>query len=695
MPAADRQPARSTGLRGKKLTPGRKLWDLLRERRAYTAEKALSYVWGGRDDMQYLYIGPQQVSITKNLHAALQRLRYRDRRRTLWVDAICINQDDLSEKSTQVAMMSEVYGLTSNCLIWLGEEPEAPVRTVSQEQSDVDKLLKQSDQFLQNLTSSLLPMLDDSSPLIEEPQKLSEPLPATNFKEDTFRITRTRPCTWYGDARDAETLEMRNLPSMRDDSIFQAFCAFRLLSQDRHLHEIAYFELEPDGGHTFLTNARRAAHWLASRDWWTRVWTVQECILPKGCMVIYGPVEMPWDTLLTAVSNFQRHRTGCCASIPGIHDMLNFHVDIMPVLEDLRTRRRLGEAISLETLVREFRYRAATDPRDKIYALLPLVTDWGEQGPLAPDYSNAVSPVQVYSTAVLKMIECSGSLSPLCQQIGPIPESPSMLPSWAPDLSSSYSLGGTLDHFLKQIPLYDASLGMVANARILDSTILVLEAVRIDSVKRASTQPMSLRHDAQISVFEYWHEVAEEECKQTNPNWRECFWRTLCGDTLLEGSRQSTQKSEDNCRRATAGDEAVFEAWCVSNGHSKLRERHNQGKSTVDETRALSTIKPEEIGGMNQAIKATTTERRFIVSKSGKMGIAPKMAVLTMPTPDEIFVIPGSKTPFVLRPLSTREVPGVGERVCYALLGDCYLHGVMDGEAMGELEVLKETIFVV
>ncbi len=57
--------------------------------------------------------------------------------------------------------------------------------------------------------------------------------------------------------------------------------------------------------------------------------------------------------------------------------MLNFQVDTYLELQELSTVRAKGDDVTLETLVRKFRHREATDECDKIYALLPLVADWG------------------------------------------------------------------------------------------------------------------------------------------------------------------------------------------------------------------------------------------------------------------------------------------------------------------------------
>lgn len=61
--------------------------------------------------------------MTANLHSALLHLRPAngDDRRPLWIDAICINQNDREERSQQVAMMREIYASATQVIIWLGE----------------------------------------------------------------------------------------------------------------------------------------------------------------------------------------------------------------------------------------------------------------------------------------------------------------------------------------------------------------------------------------------------------------------------------------------------------------------------------------------------------------------------------------------------------------------------------------------
>ena len=83
--------------------------------------EALSYVWGNPDETVPILIGDHYFKVTKNLHAALLRLRNHYFERIIWVDAICINQADDQEKALQVQNMGKIYDQASRVIIWFGE----------------------------------------------------------------------------------------------------------------------------------------------------------------------------------------------------------------------------------------------------------------------------------------------------------------------------------------------------------------------------------------------------------------------------------------------------------------------------------------------------------------------------------------------------------------------------------------------
>jgi Heterokaryon incompatibility protein (HET) len=83
--------------------------------------EALSYVWGPQNDPADLYCEGQVLQVGPNLHAALSRLRRTNRERILWVDKICICQEDIDERGHQVSLMSEIYSTAVSVIVWLGE----------------------------------------------------------------------------------------------------------------------------------------------------------------------------------------------------------------------------------------------------------------------------------------------------------------------------------------------------------------------------------------------------------------------------------------------------------------------------------------------------------------------------------------------------------------------------------------------
>jgi hypothetical protein len=91
--------------------------------------EALSYTWGGPapDPGRFITLGSHRFPVFENLFAALVRLRHPTKSRTIWIDAVCINQGDyaeaLREKEEQLFLMKRIYECAQRVVIWLGEPP--------------------------------------------------------------------------------------------------------------------------------------------------------------------------------------------------------------------------------------------------------------------------------------------------------------------------------------------------------------------------------------------------------------------------------------------------------------------------------------------------------------------------------------------------------------------------------------------
>lgn len=197
---------------------------------------ALSYVWGqesGTCNVQCvneLTLGGALMPITSNLLGALPFLRAFSKR-PIWIDAICINQDDLDEKARVIPRMNEIYGQAAEVLIWLG------------------------------------PQGDDSQFAIDVLNWISHP----DRREDLQPFV----CGVHG----FTVSHLRTLKSM--------------IESDTETSS-AYLNLERFGLPGITHPLWLALPALYRREWFFRVWTFQEAMLAKNATVLCGDRSIAW-----------------------------------------------------------------------------------------------------------------------------------------------------------------------------------------------------------------------------------------------------------------------------------------------------------------------------------------------------------------------------------------------------------------
>jgi hypothetical protein len=112
-----------------------RLGDLLGRPSPY---EALSYVWGDSRDTRNISMHGYNLPVTRQLYEALSGLRYHCSERILWVDAVCIDQEQRknskkeqeseqeqeSEKEQQIRLMPKIYSQANSVIVWLGEEAD-------------------------------------------------------------------------------------------------------------------------------------------------------------------------------------------------------------------------------------------------------------------------------------------------------------------------------------------------------------------------------------------------------------------------------------------------------------------------------------------------------------------------------------------------------------------------------------------
>jgi ankyrin repeat protein len=131
---------------------------------------ALSYTWGGSEQPYEIKINDSTMPVTVNLSQALWDLRHPDKDRLLWVDAICINQEDIKERGHQVKHMASIYKRAEQVIVWLGRStPDTKVLFCYMHQMETQANehayhgWTASDERWQDLWSAAKPMFDDDS----------------------------------------------------------------------------------------------------------------------------------------------------------------------------------------------------------------------------------------------------------------------------------------------------------------------------------------------------------------------------------------------------------------------------------------------------------------------------------------------------------------------------------------------------
>jgi hypothetical protein len=87
---------------------------------------AVSYTWGDPSDKTSISVNGFHLPIPTNLARFLQHVRSSTDFVVLWADAVCINQEDVEEKSYQVSIMGDIFRHCNSAYIWLGV-PQLPV----------------------------------------------------------------------------------------------------------------------------------------------------------------------------------------------------------------------------------------------------------------------------------------------------------------------------------------------------------------------------------------------------------------------------------------------------------------------------------------------------------------------------------------------------------------------------------------
>lgn len=363
-------------------------------------------------------------------------------------------------------------------------------------------------------------------------------------------------------------------------------------------------------------------------------------------------------------------------------------------LESVRIARIEEIRSPLLSMLRRFRTKKSSDPRDKVFALLGLAREH-IQALVKPDYGLSEDEVMLRTT--IAVISENRGLEPLAGRVA----GPEYLHSWVTNWYEPPA--GNERERLDCLHFYDACDSQSGIANLHGQALLELQGCFVGEVAYSGDEAPDGGFDRLRGFVTRWDLTGANSWAGRIPydytDRPDAFWRTITADTLYVESFHGSSWLDEGSkyRRATSNGPAAFEAW-KEDDTSKRRRKTSYGPAGL----VKNYVEPEELTALKNcfhyAVKTASVSRKFFVMHNGFIGIGPA----NLRPGDAIYIVLGSRVPLVMRrrPQSTRcsyeslrnlfDYPGgvrTNTELCnmlhddmYALVGDAYVHGVMDGE---------------
>jgi hypothetical protein len=315
-----------------------KIWDI-KDAPPYNA---ISYVWGPHSERQVVTVDGVCLPVRKNCFRALQQARRHYPESYVWIDAICINQLDLEEKSAQVAMMGMIYRKAALVLACIGR----------------------TDAFIQNSQAMYGTAIFQKTLLEESVTKKYKRM--KNGTESVMKVeTSTMTHRWYPNG-------------LADASNF-----FPANDEDRAL----------------ITRLCGEWNTLSQRPYFDRAWVVQELVggtdvFSGRTFVLSGRDSIGWTRLVELCSRLNNLVT---------HPVTNLTTQQFDI-KIFSLNGLIYRGGYLTDYLEATAYLECQDPRDRIFSVVSLI-DWEhyDQTRLFPDYS--MSRSQLAAELVWRLLD--------------------------------------------------------------------------------------------------------------------------------------------------------------------------------------------------------------------------------------------------------------------------------------------------
>lgn len=624
--------------------------------------EAVSYTWyhpspGNCIEWSHVTVDGQRMQLTAELEYMFKHLRYTKETRTLWVDAICINQASVPEKNAQVAQMSRVYEQARQVVVWLGGG--------SPGSSDAMFFLNMFAEF---------------------------PGEEVLGKDIT---------TWC--------LEDNGLDASGVMRLFKVCNMFGVSLYDKG-SEVLGIEWRE-----YMNNDSG----IARRPWWQRVWVLQEVVMAKkdpllvcgNACISFESYHSGAERLLLSVDGDQVYVAllNICADDDLYDDIvseLQSWNKLLEQPEDERLNSRDLNAV-LFYPIRQYRLKSPDhrvplahilrttptlrcfDPRDQIFGLFSMLPE-KEQDPkygLVPNYDPKFSAEQLYHKASAMIFRLHGALA--FSLLSFRHSRKDGFPTWVHDfrpeingLENPYDTGklyesadasGEKSISPPKVDVTEDLREITADCLVLDVLEEILEVTfnqketsGLDNEKVIEPRDLKEKQNAYLResylIMKYYKKVDEMSLRAKSKTvlapWRaDLKTKHHISSVLVAGSDFHD----------TSEYETMYEVLC---GRLSVP---NDFRGSLEEDDPRDPWKdhiPEPVreftSPLRKEMEDSVAHRTFFSTKEGFIGVSVPGA-----KPEDIVALPiGSKAPMVMRPFSGY----------YELIGGAYVSGIMHGE---------------
>lgn len=592
---------------------------------------ALSYCWGNPDITKTILLNSKKVQATVNLEAALRQLQA-DGYSKLWVDALCINQNDREERSRQVLRMRRIYTEATLVLVWLGIETPGSKNTM-----EYIELLTQGKSALKFLQDRGGENRDEA---VKRTRQFMSPI-----------VQRYADRLMYEPSEKFMDTVMEGLFEFKDEDSRQAF--------------IEFFE----------------------RPYWSRVWIIQEIIAGSQVIVYCGAKSTKLENIEKVLGRTAEGKE-------------YLRTGQVPNFEAFRRSQFSGKASPLVKLLMSSRASLATDPRDKVYALLGLASDGEELIPL-PNYKQPLGfLLEEMTRSILSIKRCPNILLFRAPDRAPQERLPSWVPDWAdlsrmnrpwhsslagPDGDSAY-IGEIVSHFHHLLAPFSRRMTNLTRPPIeFRGRILEMRGKILDVVDGVSSQHC---HEQDVNDKEWIRRkmIQPLEKKTRYPDDREIAWaiaKSLSMDQVDFGqglgkgkdtnlyieafSLLSSKKSKDYIAKLYPS----LLDWLRDNGAFLIDGQTLE--EWIEAAKKIPTMNTNDDYNISKRVQRKYIQRlaqvvdcgmRLATTKDGRVGMVHPQAQRG----DIICSLLGCSLPVILRQGSSRTL--------YQMVGEAYLHPI-------------------